>query len=290
MGWEKSKANLAIVDKQIADLKIKLKQDADIVQLLNLSRDFLVEEATLSLDDLGAKWKDRFLDFYKAQLTVGVLSEAISELATKQKEPLGKYLNIILGGNLTQGGPAGGQPRDFFYELWLASVLSEAGFIIHFQEPDVVIEGNGLSQKIAIACKYPSSDKGIHEHLSKALSQLKKHGIPGFIALGIDQIVVEKANLKKYVDFNQGEKNPVDVLQGYTDNEVMTLVDERPQKYPSEDPVDEIVVTLSLVGHYGKPAKLISPTVLALHCSDNSPIKNDIWVIVQALSKQLGKK
>jgi hypothetical protein len=290
MGWEKAAANLAIVDKQIADLKIKLKQDADIVQQLSIAREFFADEATLSPDELNAKWKDRFLDFYKAQLTVGVLSEAIRELATKQKEPLGKYLSIILGGNLTQGGPAGGQPRDYFYELWLASVLSEAGFIVHFQEPDLVIEGNGLSQKIAIACKYPSSDKGIHEHLNKALSQIKKHGIPGFIALGIDQIVVEKANLKKYVDFNQGGKNPIDVLQHYADKEVMTLVNERPQKYPSEDPVDEIVVTLSLAGHYGKPAQLISPTVLAIHCSNASPIKNDIEMIVNALGNLPGKK
>lgn len=125
--------------------------------------------------------------------------------------------------------------------------------------------------------------------MSEALSQIKKHGIPGFIALGIDQIVVEKANLKKYVDFNRGGKNPVEVLQNHADNEVMTLVDERPQKYPSEDPVDEIVVTLSLVGLYGKPAQLISPTVLAIHCSNTSPIKNDIGVIANAIGKLCGK-
>lgn len=289
MGYDKVTSNLAIVDKHISDLKIKLDPNAEIVQQMNLVRDFLTDKVQLSTDQLDAKWKDRFVDFYRAQLSVGVLSEAIAELAKNQKEPLGKYLKVVLGGSLTQGGPAGGQPRDWFYELSLASVLSEAGFTVHLQEPDLVVEGNGLSQKIGIACKYPSSDKGIHEHLSKGLSQLKKHGLPGFIALGIDQIVVEKANLKKYVDFNEGGKHPGDVLQKHADSELITLVKERPTKYPSEDPVDEIVVTLSLVGHYGKPAKLVSPTVVSIHCSSSSPIKNDIGTIAKALSKLAGK-
>ena len=211
MGYEKLASHLAIVDKQIAELTIKPDSNAEIVQQMNLVRDFLTDKARLSIDQVEAKWGDRFLDFYKAQLSVGILSEAVTEFVNNQKEPLAKYLKVILGGSLTQGGPAGGQPRDWFYELWLASVLSETGFTVHLQEPDLVVEGNGLSQKLGIACKYPSSDKGIHEHLSKGLSQLKKHGLPGFIALGIDQIVVQKANLAKYVDFNRGSKNPIDV-------------------------------------------------------------------------------
>jgi len=289
MGYDNDDSNLAIVDKQIADLKIKMDSNAEIVQQMNLVRDFLADKAQLSTDKLDAKWKDRFLDFYKAQLSVGVLSEAITELVKNQREPLAKYLKVVLGGSLTQGGSAGGQPRDWFYELWLASVLSEAGFTVHLQEPDLVVEGNGLGQKIGVACKYPFSEKGIHEHLSKGLSQLKKHQLPGFIALGIDQIVVEKANLKKYVDFNEAGMHPVDVLQKHADTELITLVKERPTKYPSEDPVDEIMVTLSLVGHYGKPAKLVSPTVLSIHCSSSSPIKNDIGIIAKALSKLAGK-
>src|SRR5438105_5667235 len=140
MGYDKVTSNLEIVDKQIADLKVKLDPNAEIVRQLNLVRDFLADQAHLSTDDLDNKWKDRFLEFYKAQLSVGVLSNAITELVKNQKEALGKYLKVILGGSLSQGGPPGGQPRDWFYELWLASVLSEAEFTIHFQEPDLVVE------------------------------------------------------------------------------------------------------------------------------------------------------
>ena len=285
MGYEKVTSNLETVDRLIADLKIKLDPDVEIVQQMSLVREFLQDRDQLSLDQLDAKWQPRFADFYKAQLSVGVLSEAITELATNQKDPLKKYLKVILGGGISQGGTPGGNARDWFYELNLGSVLSRSGFTVHFQEPDLVIEGNGLSQKIGIACKYPSSEKGLHEHISKGLSQLKKHNLPGLIALGIDQIVVEKADLKKYVDFNIGGKNPVDVLQAFADNGVLTLVRDRPTHYPSEAPLDEIVVTLSLVGHYGKPAQLINPTVLSVHCSNASPIFTDIGLIVQALAK-----
>ena len=160
---------------------------------------------------------------------------------------------------------------------------------MHLEEPDLIIEGNGLSQKIGIACKYPSSDKGIHDHIGKGLSQLKKHGLRGFIALGIDQIVVEKANLKRFVDFNMGGKNPIDVLQQHADSQLLMLLTDRPKKYPSEDPVDEMIVTLSLVGHYGKPAKLINPTVMSMHCSNTSPIFSDIGIIAQALNQLTGQ-
>lgn len=284
MGYDKVAADIEIVDKEIVDSKIKVATDAEIVKQIALVRQFLADKAQLSEEALHDKWKDDFFEFYKAQLSVGTLSKAISELVTNQKEPLGKYLKVILGGGISQGGNPE-QARDWFYELNLGSVLSKAGFTVHFEEPDLVIEGNGLSQKIGIACKYPSSDKGIHTHLSKGLSQLKTHGLPGFIALGIDQVVVEQAGLKKFVDFNQGGKNPIDVLQRHADSEVTTLVRERPTKFPSEDPVDEIVVTLSLVGHYGKPAQLVNPTVFAIHCSDTSPIFNDIGIIAEGIGK-----
>ncbi|MFN0019076.1 MAG: hypothetical protein ACKVP0_12500 [Pirellulaceae bacterium] len=289
MGYEKVAANLGIVHKQIADLKIKLDPNAQIVQQLSLVREYLAEKDLLSVDEHDKKWKDRFLEFYKAQLAVGILSEAIAELVTNQKEPLAKYLKVVLAGNLTQGGPAGGQPRDWFYELWLASILSKAGFTVRLQEPDLVVEGNGLSQEIGIACKYPSSDKGIHDHLSKGLSQLKKHGLSGFIALGIDQIVVEKANLKKFVDFNQGDKHPIDVLQAHANSEAHTLVKERPTKYPSEDPVDALLVTLSLAGHYGQPPQLVAPTVFSIHCPKQHQLRKDMEVIVAALEKLQGR-
>lgn len=285
MEYGKTESNLAIISKLIADLKIKLDPNAEIVKQKEIVREFLADKSALSIDELDAKWKERIVDFYRAQLTVGKLGNAITELVKCQKEPLGKYLKVILGGSLSQGGPAGGQPRDWFYELWLGSVLSEAGFTVHFQEPDLVVEGNGLSQKIGIACKYPSSEKGIHDHLSKGLSQLKKHGIPGFIALGVDQIVVEKGNLKKFVDFNEGGKHPIDVLQPYADKELITLVGERPTKHPGEDPVDELLVTLSLLGHYGKPATLIAPTVLAIHCSNKSLIFKDIGIVAKAFGR-----
>lgn len=283
MGYEKIKSEMAILDRHVADLEIKLAPDAEAVVQMELLREFLRDKSQLSAAELCAKWDSRFRDFYDAQITVGRLSGAITELLSKQKSQLSQYLKKILGGGITQGGNPE-QARDFFYEVWLASVLSKAGFTVALQEPDIVVDGNELSQKIGIACKYPSSEQQIHPHLSKGNSQLAKHRMPGLVALGIDQIVIEQAGLKKYVDFNQGGKNPVEVLKTRADSEVIKIVSERTNRFPSEVRVDELLVTVSLGGLYGTPPKFTVVTAAAIHCPSSSPIVDDIRKIYSCLA------
>ena len=274
---------LDVLEKHVADLKINQADDAPTAVQIKVVREFFKDRSSLAEEQLLAKWNRRFREFYNAQIAVRRLSSAVAELVSKQKAQLAKYLRIILSGGISQGGSPE-QARDYLYELWLAGALSEAGFTVLLEEPDIVVEGNGLSQKIGIACKYPSSEKQIHAHLSKGYSQLSRHKLPGFVVLGIDQIVVEKANLgSRFVDFNQGEKNPVEVLSDHASSELVRIVKERPEKFPSEVPADELVVTVTLGGHYGSPAKLTMITGTAIHCTSTSPIFSDTQTLVACL-------
>jgi len=49
MGYDKVASDLAIVDEQIAELKIKLDPTAEIVQQMTLVREFLADKAQFSI-------------------------------------------------------------------------------------------------------------------------------------------------------------------------------------------------------------------------------------------------
>ena len=275
---------LATIDGFIKKFNVKHDSSSEIWQQVESVREYSRDQEELSKDDLESKWDSRFKEYYKSQIAVGMLADAIGALSASQADQLKKYLKLILGGSISQGGDPQ-QSRDWFYELHLASTLSAAGFEVELREPDLVVKENGLQQSIGVACKYPSSSKTVHQHISKGLSQLRKHGLPGVVAIGIDQLVVDAAGLKSYVDFNQGNGSPIATMQARADEELLTLVTERPDKYPSEDPVDKLLVTLSLSGHGGKPARLINPTVLSIHCPHNDQLRADIDLIARSIGR-----
>ena len=117
----------------------------------------------------------------------------------------------------------------------------------------------------------------------KGISQLAKQGIPGFVALGVDQIVIAEMNLKKYVDFNQGTRHPVLVLEDKAAAMANQIVKERPTKFPSEAEVNELLVTLSINGIYGRPAGFTLASAAAIHCTDECPILPDMRTIYEKL-------
>lgn len=282
MNYDKIESELATIDRHLHQSKIKLAPGAEVVGQMDLVREFLRDKAQLNEKDLCAKWDPQFKSFYDAQLAVGLLGGAVTELLARKQPQLDKYLRVILAGGITQGGDPE-QARDFLYELWLASQLSIAGFTVALQEPDLVVEGNGLGQPLGIACKYPSSTKQIHSHLSKGISQLAKQGIPGFVALGVDQIVIAEMNLNKYVDFNQGTRHPVLVLEDKAAMMSKQILKERPTKFPSEADVNELLVTLSINGIYGHPAGFTLASAAVIHCTDECLILPDMRIIYEKL-------
>jgi hypothetical protein len=284
MSYDTLRTLLDTLDGHIAQLKIKTSPDATMVAQMVLVREFLKDQNELLVADLNAKWGQQFKAFYDAQLAVTMLCDATTELLKNQNPNLTTYLKKILGGSITQGG-APEHARDLYYELWLAALLSEAGFTVHLKEPDIVIEGNGLSQHIGIACKYPSSEAKLHENISKGYSQLAAHKLKGFVAIGFDQLLMDITELdkKKYIDFRESERHPQELLQSVVNQASTALVVQRTKLYPSEDPINEILLTVLLGGIYGKPATFTFIGAFSFNTTEKCDISAEIRRIVECL-------
>ena len=275
---------LEAIDAAIRDFGLSPTANAVMMQQLEIVRECLRDKAELGEDAAYEKRteKKQFQEWYKAELDVGMLGQAIRHLRGSQDQQLKKYLKVLLEGDISQGGTPQ-QARDWFYELHLAGTLVTAGFSVELREPDLVVTNIGLSQSIGIACKYPSSSKGVQGHISKGLSQLKKHGYQGFVAVGIDQLVVDTAELTGFVDFDGASGECIAIMQRHADTELRRLVRDRPEKFPSEDPIDRLLVTLSLVGYGGTPARLLNATVLSMCCAKDDSLRPDIELLAKAL-------
>lgn len=256
---------------------------------LILTREFLQDKASLPESEWLKKWNPRFKEFYDAQLVLGRLAGAVAILRNQPEGKLRAYMKKVFSGDLRQGS-APDQAKDFFYEFWLASVLAESGFAIDLIEPDIVIQGRGLSGPLGIACKYPSSVQQLHPHLSKGYRQLRNQSLDGFVAIGLDLIVMKEAYPKgvNFIDFNQGDKHPLDVLQTQVDHATRQLVASRANDYPSEDPVDGLLLSLTMGGIYGSPPGFTFVTATAMQCDASNPMGAQIRIIrerILALNK-----
>jgi hypothetical protein len=283
VGYDKLRANLGEFDRLLTDMKLSVKDDSPLKTYLDTTREFLADQGTLGEDALFAKWNPRFKEFYQAQFVVGRLAEAANELKglPRLKETLKK---VIAGSTVQDFQPD--QAKDFLYELELAADLKRAGFTVALREPDIVIEGNGLSGPLAIAGKYPSSRQQLHAHISKGYQQIAGQGLDGVVSIGLDLIVFGKeAGLGAFIDFNQGSRDPMVVLQDHLSTEVDTLVRERARVYPSERPIDGLMLTLTPGGVYGKPAQMIVLCAAALRCNPNNPKFADLGLVRDSLMR-----
>jgi hypothetical protein len=134
-----------------------------------------------------------------------------------------------------------------------------------------------------MACKYPSSRKQLHEHLSKGYRQISGQGLDGVVAIGLDLIVGKEADLGTFLDFNQGSRNPMQILQDHLTSEVATLLEERTRDYPSERPLDGLMLTLTPGGMIGKPARLVVLNAVSLQCDSKNPKFADLGVVKNRL-------
>lgn len=280
MGYEQTRTNLIEFDRGIEGMSLSIEEGSLLMAQFDLTRAFLSDEGSLSEKELCTKWTDRFKEFYHAQIVVNRLIDAV--LALKDQSALKKTLKKVLAGSISQDFEPD-QAKDYFYELEMAMLLKNAGFTVELREPDIVISGHGLTKKYGIACKYPSSIKHIHDHLSKGYNQLQKQGLDGFVAIGLDQIKFKGMN--EYIDFRKLEDHPKNVIQGMLKDAMIELVEQRKIEYPAECPVDAAIVTLAASGIYGKPAALMTFRAITIHCDNQNPMLIDIKLIASELNK-----
>ncbi len=280
IGYGKIRKNLTDFDALLASIGVRIGNDSPVKPYLDLTREFLADEQGMPAEQWLAKWDPRFKEFYQGQILVDRLTESLLVLKDQRQGALKDYLKKVLSGSLVQDFEPQ-QAKDFLYELELAATLKQAGFGVELREPDIVLTGNGLSGPLAIACKYPSSVGQIHTHLSKSYSQIAKQKLDGLVALGMDQLVF--GGMSNYMDFRQGERHPMEVLQDALGQIVRNLVVERARDYPSEKPLDGAIFTLTAGGIFGEPACLTFMRALTLQCDAENPRIKDIGVVVRGL-------
>lgn len=278
MAYEQLERQLAEFDTLLADLNLTISDASPVAAYFATTREFLTDRQRLDDDAIAKKWDPRFKAFYDGQIVTKRLTGAAISL--QDQTPLRGRLKTVLGGDI---GP-NSEPdhaKDIFYELELAADFADAGFTVTLREPDIAICGCGLQEQYGVACKYPSSEKQIHSHLSKGYSQLTKQNLAGFVAIGFDLLVFK--DFASFVDFRQGDRHPLDVMQSAMDSAMTNLVADRAGKYPSEDPIDGALCTLRASGIYGTPAQLTTVTAITMQCDSANPMFAAIALIQRQL-------
>ncbi|WP_428003679.1 hypothetical protein [Acidovorax sp.] len=79
------------------------------------------------------------------------------------------------------------QGKDALWELELLGKLKRNGAQASILEPDIVVELG--SERYAIACKKIYSERGVEAQVRKGVNQIKAAGLPGIVALNLDEMV-----------------------------------------------------------------------------------------------------
>lgn len=282
MGYDTIRKNIKRFDEIASGLRLRIAKDCSIKTQYDLASEFLKDEETLSDKEHKNKWDSRFKEYYDALIVVARLSSAV--IALKDRQGLKKRLSIILKGSLIQNFEPQ-TAKDLFYELEMAYVFKSVGFDIELRDPDVVISSNGLSSKLGVACKHPSSTKQIHEHLSKGYNQITKESMKGFVSIGFDQLIFEKP---QYLDFRVGEEDPLHVANEALKETIVNLEEERKRDYPAEKPLDGAILSLMPWGIYGKPAHICSLRFFMLQCTSTNPMLKDMNIVYSKLASKAG--
>lgn len=283
MAWEDLRENIRRLDEVLRTIGLTMPVGSPHTNQYNTSKEFLDDERAMTQTQLLAKWQNaKFEEVFRSAIGITRLSRAAYTL--RAHPGLKSILKIVLTDTITQDF-APNQAKDYFYELEVATILTKAGFKVDLKEPDVVVHGNGLSRPIGIACKYPSSRKQIHGHISKGYKQLTGQNLPGFVAFGMDLIVFGEAFKEppKYLDFNQHPEPPITVAKGHLTREIMELVPERRDKYPAELPLDGAMLSFNLWGLYRNPPEITEVTAWSLQCDEKNSIRSDMVKIKAAI-------
>jgi hypothetical protein len=279
MPWDKQRYYLKEFEVFFPSLGIPIPSTSEVKQQLDLVRHFLQEFPNSVAKDWLPSRNSDFKRFYDAAIVTRRLTEAVVELRDQPRKELRERLSKIVLGPLTQGGTSS-PAKDFLFELEMGNSFKHAGYKVTLREPDLVIEGNGITRQLGVACKYPSSRSQIHEHLSKGYRQVTKQNLDGLVAIGLDLIVTREAFgpcSPNFFDFNQGGSNPLNVVQELMSDEMKTLALERSRDYPAEHPLDGSLLSLQMWGIYNKG--FAAMTAWALQCDQQNPLFNELKAV-----------
>jgi hypothetical protein len=130
--------------------------------------------------------------FPQANLELEDLEFIVSSSDALTIQSFKRHLEEIVSGHVSPHEERKSRPRDFQFELLIASTLKSNGISARLEEPDVVFDVNGTS--FSIAAKRPKSTQKLGTNLRKAEKQLVAKGLDGLIALDLSAILNPQNN------------------------------------------------------------------------------------------------
>ncbi len=146
--------------------------------------------------------------------------------AISQVPNVGTLLKRLASGPLDSLDRAPSPAKDALWELEVLAHLLGCGAQVEIAEPDLRVElPHGC---IGIACKRRYSEKNFPKALSTAVSQIKEAGIPGIVAVNVEELLPASMYLslptgeelaQRLIKFNDAFlKDHEARLKGYMDN------------------------------------------------------------------------
>lgn len=159
-----------------------------------------IEQLTCDAEWLGSGPEDLFADS-------GRYHEDATRFATAfvRMEQAGRVADAVLWASRMQGArdharrwmraridrieTQDDQGQDLLFELEIAGRLARwPGLEIELAEPDILIRYPPLSEPLALACKRPRSVRSVGHAVEAARNQIRTHGHPGAIVVGLEAI------------------------------------------------------------------------------------------------------
>jgi len=130
-----------------------------------------------SVED-GARLLGSMTDFHQLRRIV-----AAAERSDQQDAWIRQLKQLPGGAAFLEAPDARPDGRDIQFECFVAAVLELSGLAVAFEEPDLLLTAGG--QTVAIAAKRPRSRRSILKNLQRGISQVRRSGSPGLVALDL---------------------------------------------------------------------------------------------------------
>jgi hypothetical protein len=162
---------------------LKLRKSPSLTQLFNMTV------------EMSNSW-DRDLkdDVTFPHLLAAAQVERIATAALAVAEVPSSILRSLLTGSLNLLGRERSKAKDTLWELELFRILVDHHIDARLDEPDLSVRFYGAP--VGFACKKIYSEANVSKVLSTAVSQIKREGEFGIIALNLDDLLPENAILK----------------------------------------------------------------------------------------------
>jgi len=202
------------------------------------------------------------------------IAEAILEVQFDAQAQL--CLKRIAGDDMDLSQRNQSMGKDYFWELACLQLLRKHHFAATLNEPDIVMDLDGLSYPVA--CKKIYSENGVGAQLKKGCEQLKKHGFGGLIAVNIDDLLPANFWLSNQ-NHEEAFRSLSDFNQQFIENHRAAL-----RRYVAPGRADGVLVVTSGLATKGTPTSQTMTTISNIW-PENNPHADSRGGFARLLSK-----